>query len=114
MSRIYKILPRALWQAAQAAGHLDGAAIDLTDGYIHLSTAEQAQDTARLHFRGQADLVVLTVDTVPLGAALKWETSRGGQLFPHLYGPLDPVHVVAVTEAPLDAEGVPQLGPLAP
>jgi uncharacterized protein (DUF952 family) len=114
MSRIYKILPRTLWQAAQAAGQFDGAAIDLTDGYIHFSTAAQAQDTARLHFHGQPDLVVLAVDTARLGEALRWEASRGGQLFPHLYGPLDSGHVVAVTDAPLDADGIPQLGPLAP
>ena len=62
MSRIYKILTRALWQAAAAAGRFDGAAIDLTDGYIHFSTAAQAQETARLHFRGQTDLVVLGAD----------------------------------------------------
>ena len=114
MSRIYKILPRGLWQAAAAAGRFDGAAIDLADGYIHFSTAAQAQETARLHFRGQTDLVVLAVDAEALGPALKWEASRGGQLFPHLYGGLDPAHVAAVTEAPVDAEGVPQLGPLTP
>ncbi len=114
MSRIYKILTRALWQAAAAAGRFDGAAIDLTDGYIHVSTAAQAQETARLHFRGQTDLVVLAVETDRLGPALKWEVSRGGQLFPHLYGPLDTAHVAVVTEAPVDAEGVPQLGPLTP
>ena len=114
MSRIYKILPRPLWQAAQATGRFDGAGIDLADGYIHFSTAAQAKETARLHFSGAADLVVLAVETAPLGAALKWEPSRGGQLFPHLYGALDTAHVTAVTEAPLDSDGVPQLGELAP
>ncbi len=114
MSRIYKILPRTLWQTAVAAGRFDGAAIDLADGYIHFSTAAQAQETARLHFRGQPDLVVLAVEAATLGAALTWEASRGGQLFPHLYGPLDTARVCAVTEAPLDADGVPQLGPLLP
>jgi len=114
MSRIYKILPRALWQAARAAGRFDGAAIDLTDGYIHFSTADQAQETARRHFHGQADLVVLAVETDTLGPALKWEPSRGGQLFPHLYGPLDTAQVTDVTEAPLDGAGVPQTGTLPP
>jgi uncharacterized protein (DUF952 family) len=113
MTRIYKILPRTLWQAAQAAGRFDGAAIDLADGYIHFSTATQAQETARRHFRDTADLVVLAIDTASLGDSLKWEPSRGGDLFPHLYGALDPTHVLAVTEAPLDADGVPQLGELA-
>ena len=106
---IYKILPRAAWQAAQAAGVFKGAAIDLTDGYIHFSTAAQAQETASKHFRGQADLVVLEIEAASLGDALKWEPSRGGALFPHLYGALDVKHVRAVREAPLDAHGVPQI-----
>jgi len=114
MSHIYKILPRPLWQAAQAAGRFDGAGIDIADGYIHFSTAAQAKATARLHFHGVEDLVVLAVESGALGEALKWEPSRGGQLFPHLYGALDTAHVTAVTEAPLDADGVPQLGELAP
>ena len=110
--RIYKILPRAAWQAAQAAGRFDGAAIDLQDGYIHFSTAEQAQETARRHFHGQTDLVVLAIEADDLGAELRWEPSRGGALFPHLYKPLDVARVLKVTDAPLDADGVPQLGVL--
>lgn len=109
MSRIYKILPRADWLAARAAGRFEGSAVDLADGYIHFSTADQAQETARRHFAGQSDLVVLEVESVELGAALKWEPSRGGALFPHLYGPLDAKAVLAVLEAPLDASGGPQL-----
>ena len=112
MSLIYKILGREAWNAAQRQGRFDGAAIDLTDGYIHFSTEAQAQETARRHFHGVADLVVLHVDATSLGEALKWEPSRGGDLFPHLYRTLDPSLVIAVTEAPLDADGVPQLGPL--
>lgn len=111
-SRIYKILPRAVWDEARAAGRFAGAAIDLTDGYIHFSTAAQAQETARRHFRGVADLVVLALDADTLGGSLKWEPSRGGDLFPHLYGVLDTSQVIAVTEAPLDADGIPQLGEL--
>jgi uncharacterized protein (DUF952 family) len=112
MSRIYKILPRADWAAAQAAGRFEGSAVDLADGFIHFSTAAQAQETARRHFAGQAGLVVLEIEADDLGPGLKFEPSRGGDLFPHLYGPLDVAHVRAVTEAPLDAEGVPQVGSL--
>lgn len=113
MSRIYKILPRGEWAQAQAAGRFAGSAVDRQDGYIHFSTAEQAQETARRHFHGQAELVVLAIEAADLGEALRWEPSRGGALFPHLYGALDVAQVRAVTEAPLDAEGVPQLGVLA-
>jgi uncharacterized protein (DUF952 family) len=90
-----------------------GSAVDRQDGYIHFSTAAQAQETAARHFRGQADLVVLAVEADDLGAALRWEPSRGGALFPHLYAGLDVTRVRAVTEAPLDADGVPRLGALA-
>lgn len=113
MSRVYKILPRADWQAARAAGRYAGSALDLADGFIHFSTAAQAQETARRHFAGQADLVVLEVEADDLGEALRWEPSRGGDLFPHLYGPLDPARVRVVRGAPLDAQGTPQLGELA-
>jgi len=110
--RVYKILAGADWEAAKAAGRFEGAAIDRRDGFIHLSTAAQAQETARLHFAGQAGLVVLHIDAERLGAALRWEPSRGGQLFPHLYGPLESALVEAVTPAPLDADGAPRLGEL--
>jgi uncharacterized protein (DUF952 family) len=112
VSRIYKILPRSEWAQAQAAGRFAGSAVDHQDGYIHFSTAEQAQETARRHFHGQGDLVVLEIEAGDLGEALRWEPSRGGALFPHLYGVLDLAHVRAVTEAPLDADGAPQLGTL--
>jgi len=111
-SLIYKILPRAAWEAAVAAGRFDGSPVDLQDGYIHFSTAAQAQETAAKHFRGQAGLVVAAFDAAELGADLRWEPSRGGQLFPHLYGPLDPDLATRVTDAPLDADGVPSLGDL--
>lgn len=109
MSRIYKILPRAEWAMAEAAGRYAGAAVDRHDGFIHFSTADQAAETARRHFAGQADLVVLEVEADDLGAALRWEASRGGALFPHLYDSLDAALVRAVREAPLDAAGVPQV-----
>ena len=113
MSRIYKILARTDWLVAQAKGRFEGSAVDLQDGYIHFSTAVQAQDTARRHFAGQADLVVLEIEADDLGAAIKWEPSRGGDLFPHLYGALETSVVRAVHEAPLDAAGVPQVRALA-
>ncbi|KQT60670.1 MULTISPECIES: DUF952 domain-containing protein [unclassified Aureimonas] len=86
---IYKIAPRALWREAEDKGRFEGAPVDLADGYIHFSTAAQVRETASKHFAGQADLVLVGIDPDRLGAALKWEPSRGGQLFPHLYGPLD-------------------------
>lgn len=107
--RIYKILSRAEWAAAQVAGKFEGSAVDRQDGYIHFSTAAQAQETARRHFAGLSDLVVLEVEGEDLGPALKWEPSRGGDLFPHLYAPLVIAAVRAVREAPLGADGVPVL-----
>ena len=109
MSRIYKILPRWEWEAALAARRFDGSAIDRQDGFMHFSTAEQAQETARRHFAGQEDLVVLAVEADDLGPALRWEPSRGGDLFPHLYAHLETALVRAVTEAPRGADGVPQI-----
>ena len=82
---IYKIFRAAEWQALQQAGQTRGAPIDLADGYIHFSTAAQAPETAAKHFAGQDDLVLAAVATAPLGNALRWEVSRGGQDFPHLY-----------------------------
>lgn len=109
MSLVYKILPRSDWAAAAKAGVFQGSEVDRQDGFIHFSTADQAPETARRHFRGQDDLVVLAVETADLGEALRWEPSRGGALFPHLYTPLETRLVRAVSEAPLDADGVPQL-----
>jgi uncharacterized protein (DUF952 family) len=108
MTTIYKILSRTEWLAAQALGRFDGSAVDKRDGYIHFSTAAQAQETAAKHFRGAKDLVVLEIDGGALD--LKWEPSRGGALFPHLYAPLETKAVRAVHEAPLGADDVPQLG----
>ena len=106
MTSIYKILRRDEWLTAQQAGVFLGSAVDRRDGFMHFSTDAQARETARLHFRNEADLVVLEVNAEALGAALVWEPSRDGALFPHLYGPLSSEHVVRVHDAPLDAEGV--------
>ena len=112
MTRIYKILKRAEWEAAVRAGRFDGAAIDLADGYIHLSTAAQAQETARRYFSGQTGLVLVRLDAAKLGAAVRWEPSRGGDLFPHIYGSIDPALAEAVTDIELDADGTPRLADL--
>ena len=105
MSLIYKILDARAWTAAKAAGVFEGSPVDHADGYIHFSTAEQAQETARRHFAGQADLVLLTVETESLGQALRWEPSRGGDLFPHLYAPLPLTAIVSVQDLPLGTDG---------
>ena len=99
---------------AETAGRFEGSSVDLADGFIHFSTASQAAETARRHFHGRSGLVVLAVEAARLGDALRWETSRGGELFPHLYRALKAEDVVAVTAAPLGADGVPQIGALAP
>ncbi|WP_295808820.1 DUF952 domain-containing protein [uncultured Nitratireductor sp.] len=102
---IYKICPRSLWQEAEVAGSFDGAPVDLADGYIHFSTAQQAAETAAKHFAGQDDLVLVAVKTDALGSALKYEVSRGGALFPHLYASL-PLHAVSwVRPLPLGVDG---------
>jgi uncharacterized protein (DUF952 family) len=102
---IYKICPRPMWQAAEHKGTFEGAPVDLADGFIHFSTAAQVRETARRHFRGQADLVLVTVDGAALGESLVYEPSQGGDLFPHLYGPLSLSAVRAVRELPLGPDG---------
>ena len=108
MTLIYKICPAALWRQAEAEGVFRGSPVDLQDGYIHFSTAEQAKETAAKHFAGQRDLVLVAVDDDTLGAILQWEPSRGGALFPHLYAPLDPKDAISVVPLPLGADGVHQ------
>lgn len=85
---IYKILTADQWAALQRDGETAGAPVDLADGYVHFSTAAQARETAAKHFAGQDGLVLAALDADRLGDALRWEPSRGGALFPHLYGPL--------------------------
>jgi uncharacterized protein (DUF952 family) len=105
MSLIYKICSAAEWREAELAGVYRGSAVDRRDGFIHFSTAGQAPETAGKHFAGQSDLVLIAVDADTLGNRLKWEPSRGGALFPHLYGDLDPKTVRTVEPLPLDASG---------
>ncbi|WP_421999705.1 DUF952 domain-containing protein [Roseovarius mucosus] len=82
---IYKILRGPEWAQLRAAGESAGAPVDLADGYVHFSTAEQAAETAAKHFAGAEGLMLVAVAVDRLGEALKWEVSRGGALFPHLY-----------------------------
>ena len=102
---IYKIAPEAIWREAEKNGSFTGAPIDIADGFIHFSTATQLLETAAKHFAGQTDLLVIAVDGARLGEALKYEVSRGGALFPHLYAPLDLDAVVSVWPLPLGADG---------
>lgn len=108
---IYKITPAAPWRDAERRGEFIGAPVDLADGFIHFSGADTVRETARRYFAGQSDLLLVAVDTRRLGEALKWEASRGGALFPHLYGRLAMSAVVSVVELPLDDAGHHQFPP---
>ncbi|MDR3374850.1 MAG: DUF952 domain-containing protein [Ancalomicrobiaceae bacterium] len=103
---IYKIVPAGLWRQAETAGRFTGAPIDVADGYIHFSSPSQVSETARRHFAGQPDLLLVAVDVARLGAELRWEPSRGGDLFPHLYGTLLFSAVRSVVTLPLGPDGV--------
>ena len=105
MTPIYKICTAAEWREAERAGVYRGSAADQKDGFIHFSTAEQAAETAAKWFAGQRDLVLVAVNADALGDKLKWEPSRGGALFPHLYGELDMKTVRRVDPLPLDETG---------
>ena len=104
---IYKILPRRLWQAAMETGSFNGSPLDVADGFIHFSTASQVHETARKHFAGVADLLIVAVPADALGDAIKWEPSRGGDLFPHLYGSLPVNLAVWVKPMPIGKDGIP-------
>ncbi len=105
MTLIYKICPRDLWRDAERDGVFRGAPVDRADGYIHFSTDAQVRETAAKHFAGQDDLLLIAVEAEALGPALKWEPSRGGALFPHLYGELSLRSVRSVKPLPLGADG---------
>ena len=102
---IFKIAPADLWRSALQSGQFDGAPIDLSDGYIHFSTAAQAQETAAKHFADQEDLLLIAVDAGQIADALRWEPSRGGALFPHLYRPLKTEETLWAEPLPLGADG---------
>lgn len=108
--RVYKICPRGAWERALATGSLELSRDDARDGYVHLSTAAQLTGTLERHYAGQRDLVLLelVVSSLPPGA-LRWEASRGGQLFPHLYAPLEVALVARALELPVGADGTARL-----
>ena len=106
-SSVYKILTHEDWQSACQTGAYAGSADDERDGFIHLSAANQVAATAARHFRGRNGLVLVALDTGKLGAALKWEPSRGGDLFPHYYGALPVTAALWSRPLELGADGVP-------
>jgi len=103
---IYHMCPSEAWTAALAAGTYSGTAQDQADGFIHFSTKDQIVESARKHRAGQHSLVLVAVDAERLGDRVKWEEARGGQLFPHLYGPLDPAESASVRPLPLGPGGL--------
>ena len=103
---IYKILRNAEWSELLTAGDTAGAPVDVADGFVHFSTAEQLPETLARHFAGERGLVVLALDADDLGETLKWEPSRGGALFPHLYGRLELAHVKWSAPVALAPNGV--------
>jgi len=103
---IYNLCRQPDWEAALALGEYRGSADDLRDGFIHFSTAAQVVESAARHRRGVADLLLLSVEAAALGAALRWEPSRGGQLFPHLYAPLPTARVLGAEPLVLGADGL--------
>ncbi len=113
MATIYKILPASLWRDAVSAGRFEGSPVDLADGFIHFSLAGQAARTAALHFAGVPDLMIAAFDEFALGD-VRYEPSRGGDLFPHLYGSLDPKTALWAKPLPLGPDGrhvFPELAP---
>jgi uncharacterized protein (DUF952 family) len=112
MALIYHICRREEWEAAERAGRYAGSSQDKADGFIHFSAASQVKASAAKHRAGQTGLVLLAVDAEALGAALRWEPSRGGALFPHLYGALPLAAVRAVHDLPLGPGGAHLFPPL--
>jgi uncharacterized protein (DUF952 family) len=111
---IYKICPASAWREAERQGAFRGSADDRRDGFIHFSAASQVEGTARKHFAGQTGLFLIAIDADALGDALRWEASRGGELFPHLYGDLDLSHVTAVMDMRARSDGTHDIPELAP
>ena len=114
MMVVYKIVSTGEWTEAEAAGVFTGASVDRADGFIHFSTAEQAADTAAKWFAGRGDLTLAAIDAEALGGDLRWEPSRGGALFPHLYAALPMSAVVWSRPLPLGSDGRHVFGSLEP
>jgi uncharacterized protein (DUF952 family) len=105
MTRIYKVCGSEEWAAAEVVGSYDGSADDRRDGFVHLSTASQLAGTLSRHFAGRDDLLLVALDSEALGNALQWEPSRGGDLFPHLYGALPTNAALWIKPLPCDPHG---------
>ena len=105
---IYKVVSSAQWEQAESEGAFRGSGIDHADGFIHLSSADQVIETVKKHFAGQANLVLVTVDSIALGETLRWETSRNNALFPHVYGVIPMSAVIQVVPLPRGANGLHQ------
>jgi uncharacterized protein (DUF952 family) len=102
---VYHMCPAEAWEAAKQSGVYRGTEDDCRDGFIHFSTAEQIAESARRHRAGQNGLLLIAVEDMRLGCRLRWEPSRGGDLFPHLYGALDPAEAASVRPLPLGLDG---------
>jgi uncharacterized protein (DUF952 family) len=105
VSTIYKVCPAPAWREAERQGAFRGSADDRRDGFIHFSTASQVAGTVAKHFAGQTGLFLIAIDADALGEALKWEPSRGGELFPHLYGELDIGAVMQILDLRTRSDG---------
>ena len=114
MRKIYKICPASAWREAERQGVFRGSPVDVSDGFIHFSTASQVEETARKHFSGQSGLFLIEVDADALGDALRWERSRNDELFPHLYGELDLGAVTGVHSMRTRSDGFHELPELEP
>jgi uncharacterized protein (DUF952 family) len=112
--KIYKICPASAWREAERQGVFRGSPVDISDGFIHFSTAAQVEETAQKHFFGQAGLFLIAVDADRLGDALRWERSRNDELFPHLYGELDLGAVMSVFSMPARSNGTHDMPELEP
>jgi len=102
---LYKVVPAEVWRSAEQEGLFRGSGIDLQDGFIHLSAADQVVETVARHFAGQKDLMLITIDGDKLGSALRWEPSRDAALFPHVYGVIPIEAVEKVDPLPLADDG---------
>lgn len=114
MVTIYKICPESLWRSAESQGEFRGSPDDHRDGFVHFSTAAQVAETAAKYFAGATGLILVAVDAAALGPLLKWERSRGGALFPHLYAPLALAAVRWARPLPDEVDGVRPMPELEP